>query len=88
MKINIDKLTDPETALFMEMPFIDLMNLVFTSKGNLKRCPKKAKIVLVRRLENRFPMDGFGVPENGYFNDLQMYICCRLILSHKEQDLV
>lgn len=79
MKIDINRIVENK---YTKIPFADLVDIVFTSDGTCRDCPKDAIAALIARLEQHCPMDGFGNIQTGEINELEAYIVSSLLLLH------
>lgn len=82
MKINVNNVVQTTKKYYLDKPFIELVNTVFTSEGRTKSCSDSAVAALIERLENFFQTDGFGNSITGEINEMEAFIACNLILSH------
>lgn len=80
MRVDINKINEKPHNKYMNIPFAELVGIVFAPNGDLNDCPRNAIRALIRRLECRYPGGGFGHIKTGNINEMNAYIASVLII--------
>lgn len=78
MKIDVTRPTNE----YMDIPFSELMGIVFAPGGDMKPCTKKARTALIARLKKVYPLGEFGNEKAGKLNVFDAYLVGCIIMRH------
>ena len=79
MKANI---AESQYNEYMEIPFAELMGLVFDPGDDVRPCTKTARRALITRLNNVYPLGEFGNEKAGKINAFDAYLAGCIIMRH------